>query len=137
MRYAFNEAGRERLQAILAQETRFYAEAPLRARQVPETARARARAVFQSAFALWQAGNFPAARRGFEEGLESDPWNGAAHFYLQDIYRNHLDLRGLHIPSEAQYAKDLLVRRHLRLAAALLPPESREGIEARTMLAAT
>ncbi len=137
--YALNETGRERLQAALADEVRLYADAPLRVRQVPAANRERARSVFQAAFGLWQAGNFAGARRGFEEGLQVDPWNGAAHFYLHDIYRNRVDI-GNPWPASGGARGDarvLLVGRHLRLAAAILPPDSREGIEARTMLSAT
>jgi hypothetical protein len=105
--------------------------------------------MFQAAFGLWQSGNFVAARRGFEDGQQIDPWNGAAHFYLQDIYRNRVDITLPSLPvsdwerarsrSDAirREAKNLLVSRHQRLASALLPPDSREGIELRTLLSAT
>jgi hypothetical protein len=137
--YALNESGQQRLQAALAEEARLYAEAPERARRVSETNRERARAVFSAAFGLWQAGNFAAARRGFEEGLVINPWNGTAHFYLHDIFRHHVDVSepGGAPQITRREAKTLLVGRHLRLAAVLLPPDSREGIEARTMLSAT
>jgi hypothetical protein len=137
--YTLNEAGRERLRAILAEEAQLYAEAPRRARQVAEADRGRARALFQPAFGLWQAGNFAAAQRGFEDGLKIDPWNGAAHFYMHDIFRNRVDTSqtGAVAQVNRSQAAALLADRHLRLAAALLPPDSREGIEARTMLSAT
>ena len=148
-RATLNEHGRERLQLALSEEARLYAEAPMRARQVPATNRDRARSMFQAAFGLWQSGNFVAARRGFEDGQQIDPWNGAAHFYLQDIYRNRVDITLPSLPvsdwerarsrSDAirREAKNLLVSRHQRLASALLPPDSREGIELRTLLSAT
>jgi hypothetical protein len=135
--YALNESGRARLQAALSEEVRLYAEAPQRGRQVAEANRAQARAVFQSAFGLWQAGNFTAARNGFVDGLRIDPWNGTAHFYLYDIYRNRIDLSQTVGPRAREAARDLLAARHLRLAAAILPHDSREGIEARTLLSAS
>jgi len=47
--------------------------------------RERAVAVFDQAFALYQAGEFDAAGIGFERGLRIDPGNGKANFYLGDI----------------------------------------------------
>jgi hypothetical protein len=62
------------------------AEARAKSRGLSPQDKARAQALFKQAFELFQAGEFEAAVRQFDQGLAIDPANGAAHFYLAETY---------------------------------------------------
>ncbi|MBL8548089.1 MAG: SUMF1/EgtB/PvdO family nonheme iron enzyme [Hyphomonadaceae bacterium] len=49
---------------------------------------------FSNAFLVWQAEDFAAAEIGFRRGLEIDPTNGSANFYLGDLLRRRGDNAG-------------------------------------------
>jgi len=75
--------------------------------------------LFNSAFTLWQQGDFSTAEFGLREGLEIFPANGAAHYYLGDILSRKNDRVG------AAAEMDI---------AATLTPGTVEGLKARTAL---
>ncbi|MBL8548088.1 MAG: SUMF1/EgtB/PvdO family nonheme iron enzyme [Hyphomonadaceae bacterium] len=49
---------------------------------------------FSNAFLVWQAEDFAAAEIGFRRGLEIDPTNGSANFYMGDLLRRRGDNAG-------------------------------------------
>jgi tetratricopeptide (TPR) repeat protein len=71
--------------------------------------------VFDGAFALYQGGDFDAAKIGFERGLGIDPGNGSANFYLGDI----LARRGDRAAAEVRNQR-----------AIFFDPDSPEGLKA-------
>jgi tetratricopeptide (TPR) repeat protein len=56
-----------------------------RSQALTSAERERAIRVFSEAFSLFQAGEFEAAKLGFERGLALDPGNGDANYYLGEI----------------------------------------------------
>jgi formylglycine-generating enzyme required for sulfatase activity len=95
--------------------------ADLRARSARLTAdqRAQAQALFNSAFSLWQNEQFSAAEAGFRQGLDIDPANGVANFYLGDIMqrRNVNDEAAIYMAAAVAFA-----------------PSSAEGLRAQVAL---
>jgi hypothetical protein len=127
---SLSAAGEARLQAVLRREAERVEQMNATSRRLGAAARAQATASFQSAFALWQAGNFAAAIVGFVEGLTRDPANGFAHFYLADSYWKRAETTCCtFLPGVVR-----LRAHHLNLAARFAPPGSREAIEARAAL---
>jgi tetratricopeptide (TPR) repeat protein len=52
--------------------------------------KAKAQELFSTGFTLWQAGDFPSAAKAFQDGLNIDPANGSANYYLGDcLQRSH------------------------------------------------
>lgn len=96
-----------------------YADLQARSESLSAARRAEAQALFVSAFGVWQAGDFAAAEIGFQRGLEIDPANGAANFYLGDCLRRRGDAAG---------AADYMSR------AAAFGPTSSEGLRAQAAL---
>jgi|CXWL01.1.fsa_nt_gi hypothetical protein len=64
------------------------------ASQTPAPGAEQAREMFASGFTLWQAGDFPSAEQAFRRGLEIEPDNVAANFYMGDILKRRDDLAG-------------------------------------------
>jgi formylglycine-generating enzyme required for sulfatase activity len=62
-----------------------------RSRGLSAAQQAEAQSIFGSAFTVWQAGDYASAEIGFRRGLEIDPANGAANFYMGDISRRRGD----------------------------------------------
>ncbi len=96
-----------------------YAEERARSQRLTAAQRAQAQTLFNSAFEVWRAGDLNAAEIGFRQGLEIDPANGAANFYMGDILRR----RGAN-----QTAAVFMAR------AAALAPQSAEGLRAQAAL---
>ena len=88
-------------------------------RRLSEADRARAQKLFASAFSLWQAGSYDAARAGFERGLAIDPANGRANYYLGDTLLHQNDPAGARIRFQCARAFDPDSPEGLKAAAAL------------------
>lgn len=71
-----------------------FAEERARSQRLTAAQRAEAQALFGSAFQVWQAGDYASAEIGFRRGLEIDPANGPANFYMGDILRRRGDNDG-------------------------------------------
>jgi formylglycine-generating enzyme required for sulfatase activity len=96
-----------------------YAEERARSQRLTAAQRAQAQTLFNSAFEVWRAGDLNAAEIGFRQGLEIDPANGAANFYMGDILRR----RGASQDAAAFMART-----------AALAPQSAEGLRAQAAL---
>lgn len=83
-----------------------YAEEHARSQRLTAAQRAQAQALFNSAYALWQNGEFTAAEAGFRQGLDIDPANGVANFYLGDIVqrRNAYDEAAIYMAAAVAFA---------------------------------
>lgn len=96
-----------------------YAQERALSQRLTAAQRAQAQTLFNSAFEVWRAGDLNAAEIGFRQGLEIDPANGAANFYMGDILRR----RGANQDAAAFMAR-----------AAALAPQSAEGLRAQAAL---
>jgi formylglycine-generating enzyme required for sulfatase activity len=90
-----------------------------RSRHLAPAERDRALKLFDGAFALYQAGDFDAAKAGFERGLGIFPANGQANFYLGDILARRGDQEG----ARARYER-----------AKFFEPDTPEGLKAEVAL---
>ena len=61
-----------------------YTELVARSASITPEQKAKAQQLFSTGFMLWQSGDFGAATVGFQKGLEIDPANGPANYYLGD-----------------------------------------------------
>ncbi|MBI3013562.1 MAG: tetratricopeptide repeat protein [Candidatus Tectomicrobia bacterium] len=84
------------------------AENVRRSQNLSASARDGATKLFNQAFELFKAGEFDAAVRGFTQGLEIDPANGVAHFYLAETYarQNKTALARTHYQRTVDFAPD-------------------------------
>jgi|CXWL01.1.fsa_nt_gi formylglycine-generating enzyme required for sulfatase activity len=71
-----------------------YADLRARSARLSAAQRVQAQGLFASAFSVWQAGDYAAAEIGFQQGLEIDPSNGPANFYMGDILRRRGNAAG-------------------------------------------
>lgn len=96
-----------------------YAEERSRSQHLTAAQRAQAQALFNSAFSLWQNEQLSAAEAGFRQGLDIDPANGVANFYLGDIMqrRNVNDEAAIYMAAAVAFA-----------------PSSAEGLRAQVAL---
>ena len=89
--------------------------------------RAQALEIFQSAFALWQSGDFATAEQAFATGLELDPDNLAANYYLGDLLRRRGDAVGARLRFERAVAIGGASPEFFRARAALYEIEGRNA----------
>ncbi len=84
----------------------------------------RAHTLFSTGFQLWQAGDFAASEIAFRKGLEIDPVNAAANFYLGDALRR----RRAHAESNLYFRRAIFFGgdspEAIRAEAALSVPET-------------
>jgi formylglycine-generating enzyme required for sulfatase activity len=99
-----------------------------RTQRLTASERTEAQAIFGSAFSVWQAGDYQSAEIGFRRGLEIDPANGAANFYMGDILRRRGDNAG----ARMRFSRTLLFAPNsaeaLRAERALAELPTQEGI---------
>ena len=64
-----------------------YSDLTRQSAALPPEQKAKARELFSTGFTLWQSGDFAAATIAFQTGLDIDPANGVANYYLGDCFR--------------------------------------------------
>lgn len=105
--------------SVQAAPARVIEEARDRSAALSEGERARAQNYFLQAFEFFKAGEFDAAVRRFAQGLEIDPANAVAHYYLAETY--------------ARLKNNTLARTHYQRTIDFAP-DSKEAVLAQTRM---
>lgn len=119
----YDKAGQASLYRIIGEDKIAARMAEMKRRSTALSAKDRAAAqkLFKQAFELFQSGEFDASVISFKKGLDIDPANAVAHFYLAETY--------------ARQKNPALARRHYELARDF-GGNSKEAVLAESRLAA-
>lgn len=128
--FELSPEGRARAAAVEAAERDYPAAARARSAQLSEGDRDRAMREFGEGFELLKRNDLRAAAARFRAGLDVDPGNGAAHFYMAEAYQALAAQAATPLKRDAAAR---LARRHYERAA-VLAAGTTEGEKARAAL---